>query len=67
MSLFAYVAYMWHLRGMFAAGTYLAMMCQVNIAVACVLAHICKTVGSKCPFNSIAVWLIFGVWQPFVQ
>ena len=57
---------MWHLRGMFVAGTYMAITCEVDIAVACVVAHICKNVGSVCVFSIIAVKIIFRMWQPYL-
>ena len=37
----------------FVSDTYLAITCEVNIAVACVLVHICKNVGSICQFSIV--------------
>ena len=38
-----------HLVGIFVSGTYLVKTCEVRIAVGCILAYTCKTVGSICP------------------
>ena len=37
------------LRGIFVVGTYMLIPCKVDIAVGCVLVHICKNIGSTCP------------------
>ena len=37
---------MWHL---FVAGTYMAVTCELDIAVALILAQMCKNIGSVCP------------------
>ena len=52
---------MWHFRGIFIAGTYMAIRCEVDITVACVLAHLCKNLGLICPCSIMAVWLIFAI------
>ena len=52
-----YVAYMSTLVGIFLSGTYLAITCEVGIAVHCVMAHELKIVGSICPFNITALFL----------
>ena len=48
MKLLIYVAYIWHLRGIFVSGRYLAIICEVSFAVSCVLVDIYKNVGSIC-------------------
>ena len=35
-------------------GTYIAILCGIDIEVGCVLAHICKNVGSICQFSIMA-------------
>ena len=44
-----------HLSDTFVAGTYITITFEVDIAVPCVLAHICKNVGSVCLSNVISV------------
>ena len=40
-----YVAYMYILDDIIGSGTDMATACEVDVAVGCVLGHICKTVG----------------------
>ena len=56
------MAYIWHLRGLFVSGTYLAIICGVAVAVGSVLVDMGKYVGSVCPFSIMAMWLIFAFW-----
>ena len=37
---------MWHLRDPFVVGTDMVLICEVDIAVGCVLAHVWKIVKS---------------------
>ena len=46
--------YMWHLRGIFVSGTFLARMCKVAVAGGCILVDMGKYVGFMCPFNTVA-------------
>ena len=46
---------MWHLRGIFVSATYLAIMCEVSVAVGCILVHVYINVRSICLFSIIAV------------
>ena len=41
-----YVAYEPSLGGIFISGIYLAIICEIKVAVGCVLAHVSKNVGS---------------------
>ena len=50
--------------GIWGANLLLSYTCQVDIAVACVLAHLTKSVWAVCPFSIMAVWLIFSIWLP---
>ena len=45
MNQFAYLAYIWHLRGIFVSDTYLAVTYEVTVAVSCFLLGICKMIG----------------------
>ena len=47
------------LRGIFVAWKYMAVTCEGDIAVGCVLAHILKNVGSIFPCSIRAVWVKF--------
>ena len=57
---------MWLVGCIFVAGTSIATTCEVDIAVAYVLAHIYKIVSSTCPYSIMAVCLIFAVWQAYL-
>ena len=54
---------MWHLRDIFVAGAYMATTCEADIAVACILTHLCKSIGSIYPYSIMAVCHIFAIWQ----
>ena len=51
-------------RGMFVAGTYMIITCEVYIAVGCVQVHIDKSVEFIHPRSIMVLWLILVVWQP---
>ena len=53
-------------RSIFVSEAYMAIPYELDIAFGCVLAHICKNVWSICPFNIMAVWLIFAMQQPYL-
>ena len=57
---------MWNLRGIFVSGMYMAVTSEVYTAVAFVLAHICKNVGSICSHCIITVWFYLEKWQPYL-
>ena len=57
---------MWHLRGIFVSGRYLAVMCEVAVAGGCVLVHMCRNVWSVFPFSVIIVWFLLAMWQPYL-
>ena len=38
--------HIWNLKGIFVAGAYMAITCEVDSAVACLLAHLGENVGS---------------------
>ena len=44
----------------------MVIMCEVDIALCCVLAHICKNIVSICPYSIMAVRLMFAMWQPYL-
>ena len=46
-----YVAYMSTFLGLFVFGTYLAITCQVDYALSCVSAYMCKNVRFICPLT----------------
>ena len=46
---------MWHMKNIFDSGTYFAIMCEVVVAVGCILVHIEKYVGSIIQFSIMAV------------
>ena len=46
-----YLAYMPNLMGIFASSTYLVITWEICMTVCCVLAHMCKNVGSIYPSN----------------
>ena len=48
------------------SGLHMAVACEVDIAVACVLAHIYKKDGPMCSSSIMAEKLIFGMWQPYL-
>ena len=50
-----------NLRGISLPGTCMAIICQVHTAVACVLACICRNVGSICPLGIISKMHRFGM------
>ena len=54
-NLFVYVAYSWHLRGIFVAGTYMAIICEVYIAFGYIFTHECNHVGSICLSSIMAM------------
>ena len=56
MNSFVCVAYMYHLRGMFGAGPYMAIICW----------HIYAHVRSICPCSIMSVWIIFLMWQTYL-
>ena len=56
-----------YLRGIFVVGTYMAIPCEVNIAVSCFLAHICKNGGSIFLNSIMVVWLIFAMWHLYLS
>ena len=62
MNQLAYMVCMWQLRGIFVSGTYIAIMCEVNIEVGCGSACLLQNVGSIYSFSIMAVWLIFAIW-----
>ena len=49
------MTYISNLVGVFVSGTYLAITFEVEIAVGYVLAYICKTVGSTCPYKMLTM------------
>ena len=57
---------MWHLRGIFAAGTYLAIMCEVALVICCSLVCMVKFVGSIWPFSTMTLAHICSVAVIFV-
>ena len=61
MKKLAYVAYMWHLRGIFVSGRYLAMMNEVVAAVGGILVDLGTNIKSISQFCKIALWLIFAI------
>ena len=52
---------MWHFRGIFVSGTYLEITYAVSIVAGNNLVDKYKNVGSVCPFNMIAVRVIFAL------
>ena len=50
----AYMAYIPNSVGILVFGTYLEVICEVKVAVGCVLAYMHKNVGS---INNVACWL----------
>ena len=62
----AYMAYMPSLMDIFVSDTYFAIICEVEVASACVLPYICKHVGSLWPFNMFSMGAIFGMWQLYL-
>ena len=46
---------MWHWRGIFVVGIYMAVTYEVIIAVGCVLAYLYSSVGSIFPYSIMAV------------
>ena len=57
-----YLAYIPNLVGIFVSSTYMAIKSEVCIAVGFALGHICKNVGSICPFNVLFAWLTHAMW-----
>ena len=57
---------MWHLRGIFVAKLYMTTMSEGDIAVSCVFMHLYTIVGAIFLFGIMTVWLIFGMWQPYL-
>ena len=51
-----------NLMGLLVSGTYLAIPCQVDVTVGCILADICKTGKFMCPCSMLAVLAIFPIW-----
>ena len=42
-----YIVYMQNVVGIFVFGTYLEITCEIEVAVPCVLTHICKNVHAN--------------------
>ena len=55
MKYLTYMAYMSSLVGLFVPSTYLAVTWEVYIADGCILAHMCKNVGSIYPFSILVI------------
>ena len=45
---FGHVAYFWHLKGLFVAGTHFAVVWQINVAVHRFFKDMCSNLGSIC-------------------
>ena len=45
MKYFAYVTYIWHLKGIFVVDTYMAVTHYIDIVVDCVLVDLCNMLG----------------------
>ena len=54
------------LRGIFVAGTYMAITCEVDIAAGNILVCISKSVGSLGTCIIISVWVLFTMWPPYL-
>ena len=50
-----YIAYMPNSVGIFVSEAYLAVTCEVEDVVSCVLAYICKSVGFTGPCRSMLI------------
>ena len=48
------------------SGTYLAIMCEVAVAVGCIFPDICKNVGCVCNISMVVVSLTFVIWQQYL-
>ena len=55
-----YVAYMPNVVGILVSSPHLVITWEVCISVDCILSHMCKIVGSICPFNMLLVWLTYA-------
>ena len=53
-NLIKYLAYMPNSVGIFVSGAYLAR-CEICIAIGFGLVHVCKNVGSLCPFSTLVL------------
>ena len=40
--------HMWHLMGIFSYDTFMAIGCEINVAVCCFLTYMCSNMGSVC-------------------
>ena len=60
---FVYMAYVTNVVDIYVSGTCLAVTCEVDVAVACISVYFCKNVNFMCPFNMLAVWAVFVMWQ----
>ena len=64
----AWMAYLPNMGGLFISSTYLALTCEVYIAVGCVLVHVYRSICSICPCSIFDVWhicsmaVIFLLW-----
>ena len=38
----------------------------VEVTVGCILVYLCKNIGFICPYSMLAMWAIFGMWQPYL-
>ena len=63
------IAYLPNLMNTFVSGTYVAITCEVEVAVGCVLAKIYKIVESICPCIMLPseLYLEFGILAIFGQ
>ena len=57
----SYMVYMPNVVDTFVSSTNLVITCEVGIVVGCVLTHVCKNIGSRCPFSMFAVLARFAM------
>ena len=55
-----------HLRNIFVSDKYLAVICEVVVAVGCIVVDMGKNVGSVCLFSIIAVCVTLAILQPYL-
>ena len=56
------MAYMPNFVNIFVSCTYLGAACEIEFVVDCVLAYLCKNVGSKCLFGMLVCELYLVSW-----
>ena len=58
-----YLPFLPNMIGIFVSGMYLAITCELEVAVGCALVNLCKNTGSIYLFSMLLMRVICAMWQ----